>query len=38
MRNSFGVKIKAHEYMWPSTTKGTSCRPDIFGDNEQNSV
>ena len=25
-------------YMWPSTTKGTWCRPGLFWDNEQNSV
>ena len=24
--------------MWPSTKKGTSCRPGLFWDNEQNSV
>ena len=24
--------------MWPSTTKGTSCRPGLFWDNEENSV
>ena len=24
--------------MWPNTTKGTSCRPSLFWDNEQNSV
>ena len=26
------------QHMWPSTTKGTSCRPGLFWDNEQNSV
>ena len=30
----FGVKVK----MWPSTTKGTSCRPGLFWDNEQNII
>ena len=24
--------------MWPIIIKGTSCRPSLFSDNEQNSV